>query len=75
MISIEITTNKELAQAVNTAIADSGYTKSWIAEQMGITKQGFTKLMSKQNFSIDDANKILFIIGYKAIVKVVIKKV
>lgn len=60
-----IKTNKELVQAVNQAIKESGYKKVWIAEQMGITRQALTQLMQKQSFSLDDANKILSIIGYE----------
>lgn len=60
-----IKTNQELAQAVNGAIAESGYKKSYIADKLGISRQAFSNFMNKANFSIDDANKILSIIGYK----------
>ena len=65
-----IRTNKELAQAVNEAIKESGYKKNWIADQLGISRQALTHFLQKANFSIDDANKILDIIGYKASAKV-----
>lgn len=65
-----IKTNKELAQAVNEAIKESGYKKMWIAEQLGISRQALAHFMQKANFSIDDANKILETIGYKAVAKV-----
>lgn len=61
-----IKTNKELSDAVNNAIAESGMKKSYIAEKLGITKQAFTHLMNKKGFSLDDANKVLSIIGYHA---------
>lgn len=61
-----IKTNQELAQAVNEAIKESGYKKNWIAEQLGISRQALAHFIQKANFSIDDANKILDIIGYKA---------
>lgn len=61
---MEIHTNKELAQAVNEAIKESGYKKNWIADQLGISRQAFAHFLQKANFSIDDANKILDIIGY-----------
>ncbi len=60
-----ITTNQELAQAVNEAIKESGYKKSYIANKLGISRQAFSNFMSKQNFSLDDANKILEIIDKK----------
>lgn len=65
-----IKTNQDLAQAVNEAIKESGYKKNWIAEQLGISRQALTHFLQKANFSIDDANKILDIIGYKASAKV-----
>ena len=65
-----IKTNKELVQAVNVAIKESGYKKNWIADQLGISRQALTHFLQKANFSIDDANKILSIIGYKASAKV-----
>lgn len=63
-----ITNNKELAQAVNAAIKESGYKKNWIADQLGIANQNLKRFIEKDNFSLDDANKILDIIGYKAII-------
>lgn len=67
-----IHTNKELAQAVNEAIKESGYKKNWIADQLEISNQNFNRLMDKKHFSIDDANKILNLIGYDA--KIIIEK-
>lgn len=65
-----IKTNQELAQAVNDAIKESGYKKNWIADQLGISRQALTHFLQKANFSIDDANKILNIIGYNANAKI-----
>ncbi len=67
---MEIHTNQELAQAVNEAIKESGYKKNWIADQLGISRQALTHFLQKANFSIDDANKILSIIGYNVNAKV-----
>lgn len=58
-----IKTNQELAQAVNDAIKESGYKKSYISDKLGISRQAFSNFMNKTNFSLDDANKILEIIG------------
>jgi len=55
-------TNKELAQAVNEAIKESGIKKTILAQKIGLTRQGLDKLLQKQSFSLDDANKILNII-------------
>lgn len=51
---------------VDDFINNSGYKKVWIAEQLGITQQTLNKrLHVKKNFTIQDANKILNIIGYE----------
>lgn len=65
-----VKSNEELKQAVNKAINDSGYKKMWIAEQMGISRQAFSNFMNKSNFSIDDANKILTLIGLNVIAEI-----
>ena len=66
-----IKTNQELAQAIEKIIDDNGIKKIWLSEKMGISNQNFNRLMSKKNFSLDDANRILNIIGYYA--KIVIE--
>lgn len=65
-----IKNNNDLVNAIKGAIAESGYKKSYIAEKMGISRQAFTNFMNKSNFSLDDANRILSIIGYETITKV-----
>ena len=60
-----IRTNKELSEAVNDAIKDSGVKKVYIADQLGIKREALSQLMQKKNFSLDDANKILSVIGMK----------
>lgn len=57
-------TNK-LAVIVDDFINSKGIKKIWIAEQLGISQQLLTKLFNKKNFTIDDANRILSVIGYK----------
>lgn len=57
-----IKTNQELAQAVNEAIKESGIKKTALAQKIGLSRQGLDKLLQKQSFSIDDANRILNII-------------
>ena len=66
-----IKTNQELARAVEKIIDDNGVKKIWLSDKIGISNQNFNRLMSKKNFSLDDANRILNIIGYDA--KIVIE--
>lgn len=67
---MDINNNAELLHAVNDAIKESGYKKSWIAKQLGISRQGFSNLLNKSNFSLDDANKILATINKKTVTKI-----
>ena len=67
---MDINNNAELRQAVDETIKESGYKKSWIADQLGISRQGFSNLLNKSNFSLDDANKILSIINKKTVTKI-----
>ncbi len=65
-----IKTNQELAQAVNDAIKESGIKKTVLAEKIGLTRQGLDKLLQKQSFSLDDANKILNVIHFSVSAKI-----
>ena len=69
MIKIQLDNNASLVQAVNDAIQDSGYKKSYIADQLGMTRQNLSKMLAKANFTINDANRILNVIGYTATVE------
>lgn len=40
-------TNKDLARTVERMIEESGYKKNFIAEQLGIANQNFSKLLRK----------------------------
>ncbi len=51
--------NEDLQIAVKKAIADSGIKKTYLADQLGLTRQGLDKMLNKKQFTIDDANKIL----------------
>ena len=61
---MEIKTNDDLRKAVNEAIKDSGVTKTHIAKKLGVSRQQIDNLLDKQNFALDDANKLLNVIGF-----------
>lgn len=65
-----IETNQELAQVVNDAIKESGIKKTVLAEKVGLTRQGLDKLLQKQSFSLDDANRILNVIHLSVSAKI-----
>lgn len=66
-----IKNNEELSNAIDKAITDSGYKRMYVAEQLGIANQNLKRTIHS-NLSLDDANKILDIIGYDA--TIIIKK-
>lgn len=58
-------TNKDLSALVNQTIKNNGINKTFISDKLGVTRQQIDNLLNKKQFSIDDANKILNIIGYE----------
>lgn len=69
MIQIQLNDNASLVGAVNNAIQESGYKKSYIADCLGMTRQNFSKMLAKTNFNVNDANRILNVIGYEAVLE------
>lgn len=67
---MNIHSNKELSTIVSQIIKDSGIKKTFIASQLGLTRQGLDKLLQKKSFSIDDANKILSLVHKKVIANI-----
>lgn len=68
----EINNNQELSNAIEKIIDDNGIKKKWLSEKTGIINQNLNRFIKKKNLSLDEANRILDQIGYKA--KIVIKK-
>ena len=60
-----INSNRGLVQAAKDAIEESGYKKKYIADKLNMKNQNLKQFIEKDGFSIDDANKILSIIGYQ----------
>ncbi len=58
-------TNKDLSKLVDDMIKETGVTKTFISNKLEISRQAFDNLMAKKQFSVDDANKILNVIGYE----------
>lgn len=54
-----INNTDQLRNTVQKAIVDSGIKKTYLAGQLGLTRQGLDKLLNKKQFTLDDANKIL----------------
>ena len=67
MNNIIIHNNNELVQVVTNCIKQSGITKTFLADKLGLTRQGLDKMLQKKSFSLDDANKILSLLNKKVI--------
>lgn len=67
-------TNKDFAKLVDFYIRQSGVKKQFIADKLNVKRQQIDNLLNKRNFSVDDANKLLNIIGYE-IDSISIKKI
>lgn len=55
----------ELAILVDSHINNNGIKYNFISDKLGITRQALYQLMRKKTFNIDDANRILSVIGHK----------
>lgn len=55
----------ELAVLVDNYINSHGFKYKFIAENLDMSRQALYNLLRKKNFNINDANRILSVIGYK----------
>ena len=65
----------ELAVLVDNYINSKGIKYTFIADNLGMSKQAIYNLLRKKNFNIDDANRILEVIGCKCHVSYDIKPI
>lgn len=64
-----IQSNQELSKAIDEAITESGYKRMYVSDKLGIANQNLKRTIHS-NLSLDDANKILDIIGYEAEIQI-----
>lgn len=55
----------QLSKFVDNFINAKGIKKVWLAEKLDISQQLLYRLQNKKNFNIDDANRILNVVGYQ----------
>lgn len=56
--------NDQIIVEIKKLMLEEKVTQRQLADALGITPQGFTKLLNKKNFGFEDANKILSAMGY-----------
>lgn len=60
--------NEQLLIELKKLMLETQITQREIATKLNIKPQGLTKLLNKKNFSFEDAQKILAVMGYDLIV-------
>ena len=60
--------NEQLLIELKKLMLETKITQREIATKLNIKPQGLTKLLNKKNFSFEDAQKILAVMGYNLIV-------
>lgn len=70
--NINYNDNKQMKDLINAIIKDNGIKKTFIAEQLNITKGSFQNLLNKKNITLDDLKKICDVLGYQ--IEINIKK-
>ena len=60
--------NEQLLIELKKLMLETKITQREIAAKLNIKPQGLTKLLNKKNFSFEDAQKILAVMGYDLIV-------
>lgn len=60
----------ELAVIVDEYISNKGIKYQFIADKVGLSKQGLYGLMRKKNFSVSDANRILAAIDSQLLIDI-----
>lgn len=60
--------NEQILIEIKKLILESKTTQREIADKLGIKPQGLTKILNKKNFSFEDAQKILFVMGYDLVI-------
>lgn len=72
--NINYNDNKQMKELINAIIKDNGIKKTFIAEQLNITKGSFQNLLNKKNITLDDLKKICDVLGYEIEINIKKKK-
>ena len=64
--------NKQMKELINNIIKDNGIKKTFIAEQLNITKGSYQNLLNKKNITLEDLKKICDVLDYE--IEINIKK-
>ena len=60
--------NEQIVIEIKKLMLETKMSQREIADKINIKPQGLTKLLNKKNFGIEDAEKILSVMGYNLII-------
>ena len=62
------TNSEQMLTEIKKLLLDEHVTQRDLADRLEMKPQGLTKLLNKKNFSFEDAQRILSVLGYNLIV-------
>lgn len=57
--------NNDVVKEFKKVLIDNGIKQQFIADSIGVSKQGFNLMLNKKHITFDDMKKCLDVIGYK----------
>ena len=63
--SINYNDNEQMKKLINTIIKDNGIKKTFIADNLNISRSNLNSLLNKKNITLDDLKKICDVLGYE----------
>lgn len=70
--NINYNDNEQMKDLINTIIKDNGIKKTFIADNLNISRSNLNSLLNKKNITLDDLKKICDVLGYE--IEINIKK-
>lgn len=70
--NINYNDNEQMKELINTVIKDNGIKKTFIADNLNISRSNLNSLLNKKNITLDDLKKICDVLGYE--IEINIKK-
>lgn len=70
--NINYNDNEQMKELINTIIKDNGIKKTFIADNLNISRSNLNSLLNKKNITLDDLKKICDVLDYE--IEINIKK-
>ena len=70
--NINYNDNEQMKDLINTLIKDNGIKKTFIANNLNMSRSNLNSLLNKKNITLDDLKKICDVLGYE--IEINIKK-